>query len=170
MICPRSWKTILLLSQMNNNFTEFDTQCMQLALQLAQSAAAHGEVPVGAVLANRDQQIIGTGYNQPISLKDPTAHAEIIAMRAAAQKINNYRLVDTTLYVTLEPCGMCAGAMLHARIERLVFAAFDPRTGAVGSTINLFAAAQWNHKIEHTHGLLAEPCSTILKEFFQARR
>lgn len=156
---------------MNNNFNEFDTQCMQLALQLAKSAAENNEVPVGALIVNnKDGQIIGTGYNQPISSNDPTAHAEIVAIRHAAQTISNYRLVNTTLYVTLEPCAMCAGAILHARIQRLVFATFDPKTGAIGSAIDLFKAAKWNHSINHSHGLLAEPCSAILREFFQARR
>ncbi|HSX19830.1 MAG TPA: tRNA adenosine(34) deaminase TadA [Gammaproteobacteria bacterium] len=154
-----------------NNFTEFDLHCMQRALLLAETAAKHDEVPVGAVLVNNgDQQIIGEGYNQPISSNDPTAHAEIIAMRQAANKMSNYRLVDTTLYVTLEPCAMCAGAMLHARIKRLIFATPDPRAGAVGGAIDLFDAAQWNHNVTCAHGLLAEPCAEILRQFFQARR
>lgn len=154
-----------------NNFSEFDRRYMERALQLAEHAAAHNEVPVGAVLVtNQDLQIIGEGFNQPISSNDPTAHAEIVAMRQAAQKINNYRLLDTTLYVTLEPCAMCAGAMLHARIKRLVFATVDPRAGAIGGAMDLFAANKWNHSISCAHGLLAEPCGTILREFFQVRR
>lgn len=154
-----------------NNFTEFDLHCMEHALQLAATAGSKNEVPVGAVLvSNQDQQIIGEGYNQPITSNDPTAHAEIVAMRQAAQKLNNYRLVDTTLYVTLEPCAMCAGAMLHARIKRLVFATVDPRGGAVGGAMDLFGAAAWNHNVACEHGLLAEPCGEILRQFFQARR
>lgn len=154
-----------------NNFNDFDLRCMQRALELAHTAAAHNEVPVGAVIvANATQEILGEGYNQPIQSNDPTAHAEIIAMRNAAQKINNYRLLDTTLYVTLEPCAMCAGAMLHARVKRLVFATLDPRAGAVGGAIDLFAANQWNHTVQCTHGLLAEPCAEVLRNFFKARR
>jgi tRNA(adenine34) deaminase len=155
----------------NNSFSEFDLHCMQRALQLAEFAASKNEVPVGAILVNNpDQLIIGEGYNQPISSSDPTAHAEIIAMRQAAQKINNYRLVDTTLYVTLEPCPMCAGAMIHARIKRLVYATPDPRTGSVHSVLDLFGAAPWNHMVKCEHGLLAESAGSMLREFFQARR
>lgn len=144
---------------------------MQHALNLAHTAAKQNEVPVGAIIvANQTQEILGTGYNQPIQSNDPTAHAEIIAMRQAAIKLKNYRLLDTTLYVTLEPCAMCAGAMLHARIKRLVFATHDPRTGAVGSSIDLFAAGKWNHSVQCAHGLLAEPCGQILRDFFKARR
>lgn len=144
---------------------------MHRALQLAQLGAKQNEVPVGAVLVdNATQQIIGEGYNQPISMKDPCAHAEILALRQGAKHVNNYRLLNTTLYVTLEPCPMCAGAMLHARIQRLIFATPDLRFGAINSAINLFAAAAWNHSIECAHGLLASDCAQILREFFQARR
>lgn len=154
-----------------SDFSEFDLHCMQRALQLAELAVTHNEVPVGAVLvSNKEQQIIGEGFNQPIRSNDPTAHAEIIAIRQAAKNINNYRLVDTTLYVTLEPCAMCAGAMLHARIKRLVFATVDPRAGVVGGAMNLFSSAAWNHSISCDHGLLAEPSAAILRKFFQARR
>lgn len=153
------------------DFTEFDLHCMQRALQLAERAAQENEVPVGAVLVNnQDQQILGEGYNCPISRNDPTAHAEIIAMRQAAEKIKNYRLVDTTLYVTLEPCAMCAGAMLHARIKRLIYATVDPKTGAIGGVMDLFGSATWNHTISCAHGLLAEPSAEILRTFFQKRR
>ena len=152
-----------------NNFSEFDKVCMERALQLAKIAAENNEVPVGAVLV-ANEQIIGEGYNRPISTNDPTAHAEIIAMRHAAQSISNYRLVDTTLYVTLEPCAMCAGAMLHARVKRLVFATPDPRGGALGSAMDLLGSAAWNHSIACTQGLLAEECATILRDFFKARR
>lgn len=157
--------------QAMNKFTDFDLHCMQRALQLAEVASAQNEVPVGAVLvSNADQTIIGAGYNTPITNNDPTAHAEIIAMRNAGKALNNYRLPDTTLYVTLEPCAMCAGAMLHARIKRLVFATHDPRAGAVGGAMNLFAAAAWNHSMTCEHGLLAEPCADILRNFFRSRR
>lgn len=153
------------------NFSAFDMQCMQRALELAEHAANNGEVPVGAVLIdNQNQQIIGEGYNQPINSHDPTAHAEIIALRNAAQQRKNYRLVDTTLYVTLEPCAMCAYAMLHARIKRLVFGTSDPRTGAIHSAIDLFNASAWNHKIICENGLLAHECGNILREFFKDRR
>lgn len=154
-----------------NNFNEFDLACMTRALQLANDAAALNEVPVGAVLVtNHDSQIIGQGFNKPISTNDPTAHAEIIAIRHAAQALNNYRLVNTTLYVTLEPCAMCAGALLHARINRLVFATPDPKAGAIGGAMHLYSTATWNHNISCAHGLLAEPCSNILRDFFKARR
>ena len=154
-----------------NNFTEFDTHCMQRALQLAELAKLQNEVPVGAVLvANAYQTIIGEGFNCPISSNDPTAHAEIIALHKAAANINNYRLLDTTLYVTLEPCAMCAGALLHARVKHLIFATTDPRAGALGGTMNLYTSASWNHKVSCSQGLLAEPCAKILRDFFRARR
>jgi tRNA(adenine34) deaminase len=154
-----------------NNFTDFDLSCMQRALQLAKDASALGEVPVGAVLVNNhDLQIIGEGFNKPISTNDPTAHAEIIAIRQAAQAINNYRLVNTTLYVTLEPCAMCAGSLLHARINRLIFATPDPKAGAIGGAMHLYSAAAWNHSVSCAHGLLADSCGDILREFFKARR
>ncbi len=154
-----------------NNFSEFDLYCMTRALELANNAAKLNEVPVGAILVtNHDSQIIGQGFNKPISTNDPTAHAEIIAIRQAAQALNNYRLVNTTLYVTLEPCAMCAGALLHARINRLVFATPDPKAGAIGGAMNLYSAAMWNHSISCAHGLLSEPCGNILREFFKARR
>lgn len=152
-------------------FNEFDKTCMQRALQLAHIAAVNNEVPVGALIVNnQDMQIIGEGYNQPIGKRDPTAHAEIIAIRQAAQKINNYRLVNTTMYVTLEPCPMCIGALLHARINKLIFATQDLRTGAVRSAINLLGSHKWNHSIECQQGLLAVECSEILRDFFKARR
>lgn len=152
-----------------NNFSDFDKQCMQRALKLAEIAAVNNEVPVGAVLVHANN-IIGEGYNQPIMTEDPTAHAEIIALRIGAKNLNNYRLIDTTLYVTLEPCAMCAGAMLHARIKRVVFATTDTRTGVLGGAINLLKIAKWNHQIDVAQGLLQEPCAHILKEFFQKRR
>jgi len=147
----------------------FDEQWMQEALLLAHRAEAAGEVPVGAVVI-KDGVIIGRGFNQPISAHDPTAHAEIIAMREAARALNNYRLTDTTLYVTLEPCAMCAGAMVHARIRRLVFGAADPRAGAAGSIFNIVQMPELNHRVEITSGVLAEQCGELLKIFFLQRR
>lgn len=147
-----------------------DQEYMQIALQLAREGAAAGEVPVGALVV-LDGEIIGRGYNAPISLHDPSAHAEIQAMRDAANKLANYRLVDTTLYVTLEPCAMCTGAIQHARIARVVYGASDPKTGACGSVIDLMAEARLNHHArEITRGVLAEECGRVLSDFFAARR
>jgi len=142
---------------------------MSFALELAQKAEQAGEVPIGAVVVYKNE-IIGEGWNQPISQKDPSAHAEIMAMRDAAQTVGNYRLVDTTLYVTLEPCSMCVGAMVHARINRLVFGAFDRKTGAVTSVINLLDSQIHNHRVEWQAGILETECSKMLKEFFQEKR
>ncbi len=139
------------------------------ALVLARQAAAADEVPVGAVVV-KDNQIVGRGYNQPISRHDPSAHAEVMALRDAAQHLGNYRLTNCELYVTLEPCCMCVGAILHARIARVVFAAVDPKTGACGSIVNLFAEARLNHHAEVAGGLLADESSQLLKEFFARRR
>ena len=149
--------------------TETDTEYMQIALDLAHQAALNGEVPVGAIIV-KDGVIIGRGSNAPISLHDPTAHAEIIAMRIAAAHLGNYRLVDCTLYVTLEPCAMCSGAMQHARIAKLVYGASDPKTGACGSVINLMAEPKLNHHCEVVAGILAEECGAVLSEFFKQRR
>lgn len=146
-----------------------DTACMQEALKLAAQAAALGEVPVGAVVV-RGGAIIGRGFNQPIAAADPTAHAEIVAMRDAGKTLGNYRLADCDLYVTLEPCVMCSGAIMHARIRRVVFAARDPKTGACGSAIDLFAQAHLNHHAEVTGGLLAEQSVELLQDFFAQRR
>lgn len=142
---------------------------MQLALQLAQAAAQAGEVPVGAIIV-KDGVVIGCGGNTPIGNHDPTAHAEIVAMREAAKHLGNYRLVDCTLYVTLEPCAMCCGAIQHARIARLVYGASDPKTGACGSVINIMAEPKLNHHTEVINGVLAEECGTVLTEFFRQRR
>ncbi len=142
---------------------------MRLALELAERAKAAGEVPVGAVVV-RDGEVIARGYNQPIGLHDPTAHAEIAALRAAADALGNYRLPGCTLYVTLEPCAMCAGAMMHARLSRVVFGASDPKTGACGSVLNLFAEQKLNHHTEVTGGVLAGECGTMLSAFFAERR
>lgn len=142
---------------------------MQHALTLAYQAADLGEVPVGAVLV-KDGQLLAEGWNQPISQDDPTAHAEIMAIRKAAKLLGNYRLPDTTLYITIEPCSMCAGAIVHSRISRVVFGASEPRAGAAGSTLNLLQNEQFNHQTEVTSGILAEECGQVLKEFFSARR
>jgi tRNA(adenine34) deaminase len=148
---------------------ELDRQFMQQALSQAKLAAAAGEVPVGAVLV-RDGQIISTGFNRPITNSDPSAHAEMMALRAAAQSESNYRLPGTTLYVTLEPCTMCAGAMLHARVERVVFGAADPKTGAAGSVLNIFSEKQINHQTQVEGGIMGEECGQVLRDFFKERR
>jgi tRNA(adenine34) deaminase len=142
---------------------------MQLALQLAAQAAANDEVPVGAVVV-RDGELLGQGFNQVISAADPTAHAEIIALRDAAQKVGNYRLSGATLYVTLEPCTMCAGALVHARIAELVFAAREPRAGVVCSSCQILDEPWYNHKVNWQEGVLAEESSAMLRAFFRARR
>lgn len=142
---------------------------MEHALKLAKKAESLGEVPVGAV-AVVNNEIVGEGFNQPISSNDPTAHAEIIALRQAAQRLNNYRLLEVTLYVTLEPCIMCLGAMVHARIKRLVFGAHDPKTGAVESVFKILDDKSLNHKIDYRSGVLAPDCSLILKKFFVNKR
>ena len=148
---------------------ELDRQFMQQALDQAKLAAAAGEVPVGAVLV-RDGQVISTGFNQPITNSDPSAHAEMMALRAAASDEANYRLPGTTLYVTLEPCTMCAGAMLHARVDRVVFGATDPKTGAAGSVLNVFSEKQINHQTVVEGGIMREECGQILRDFFKERR
>jgi tRNA(adenine34) deaminase len=148
---------------------DMDAVFMQQAILAAQQARALGEVPVGAVVVKNDE-VIAIGFNQPIGGHDPTAHAEIAALRAAAQVLGNYRLPGCTLYVTLEPCAMCAGAMLHARLKRVVFGATDPKTGACGSVLNLFAEEKLNHHTELSQGVLAEECGMLLKSFFAERR
>jgi tRNA(adenine34) deaminase len=151
-------------------FSEQDRNFMRLALKLADRAEAEGEVPVGAVLV-RDGEIVGEGWNCPIRTHDPTAHAEIMALRDAGKSEQNYRLPGTTLYVTLEPCPMCAGAIAHARVERLVFGAADPRSGAAGSVFDLLPTDQrFNHQTKAAGGLLAEACSALLRDFFRKRR
>lgn len=146
-----------------------DENWMRKALDLARTAAEHDEVPVGAVLVY-EGTVVGEGWNRPIESQDPTAHAEIVALRAAGIKARNYRLPGATLYVTLEPCAMCVGAVVHARIARLVFGAFDPKTGAAGSVFDLLQAPQHNHRVAVTAGVLAEPCGALLTNFFRARR
>lgn len=146
-----------------------DVFWMQHALKLADRAAQLGEVPIGAVLV-KDDFVIGEGWNSPISCNDPTAHAEINAMRAAAARIGNYRLLDTTLYVTVEPCVMCAGAIIHARIKAVIYGASEPKTGAAGSAFNLLDAPQHNHALSIRRGVLADESVTRLQAFFRSRR
>jgi tRNA(adenine34) deaminase len=149
--------------------TSQDEMFMARALDLARSAAARGEVPVGAVVV-RDGQIIGEGANGPIGSHDPTAHAEILALRRAGAAVGNYRLPGATLYVTLEPCTMCAGAMVHARVERLVFGAPDPKSGAAGGVFDIVRSPRLNHRLEVTGGVLGEACGELLRAFFRDRR
>lgn len=146
-----------------------EADLMRIALDLAEQASAAGEVPVGAVVV-KDGEIVGRGFNHPISAHDPSAHAEIAALREAAQRLGNYRLGGCELYVTLEPCVMCAGAILHARIARLVYGARDPKTGACGSVANPFAETRLNHHTSVTGGLLGAEASALLQRFFAARR
>ena len=146
-----------------------DRDWMSHALELARRAGAAGEVPVGAVLV-RAGEIIGEGWNQSIGACDPTAHAEALALRAAAVRVGNYRLAASTLYATLEPCPMCAGAMIHARVARLVFGAADPRAGAAGSVFNLLQTDVLNHRVQIVSGVLADDCGALLRDFFRARR
>jgi tRNA(adenine34) deaminase len=146
-----------------------DEHFMRHALELARRAQDEGEVPVGAVVV-LEERVIGEGWNRPISASDPTAHAEIQAMRAAASTRKNYRLVGATLYVTLEPCAMCVGAMFHARIRRVVFGAADPKTGAAGSTVDLFEEKRLNHHALVQGGVLAAECGALLSGFFASRR
>ena len=146
---------------------------MRLALDQALNAQLAGEVPVGAVITRMVDgvpQVVATGYNRPITTHDPTAHAEIVALRHAAHLLGNYRLPGCTLYVTLEPCAMCAMALMHARVSRVVFAAPDPKTGAAGSVLNLFAVNELNHQTQIDGGLMAEVAGGLLREFFAARR
>ncbi|MFZ5528919.1 MAG: tRNA adenosine(34) deaminase TadA [Pseudomonadota bacterium] len=149
--------------------TPADEHAMRIALDQAHNAWLAGEVPVGAVIM-RHGQVIATGYNRPITTHDPTAHAEIVALRHASQLLENYRLPDCELYVTLEPCAMCAMALMHARFKRVVFAAHDPKTGVAGSVIDLFGHAQLNHHTQIVGGVLAEASSQLLKQFFAERR
>lgn len=152
-----------------NHFSAEDTHWMSYALALAAKGEAIGEVPVGAVIV-QDEKIIGEGFNQPISNHDPTAHAEIIALRQAAAQIQNYRLVGSTIYVTLEPCTMCVGALVHARIARLVFGTTETKAGAVVSKSKLFDHDYFNHRVDYAGGLMAQQCQHQLSDFFAARR
>jgi len=146
-----------------------DEEWMRHALRLAQRAEQQGEVPVGALLV-KDDQCIAEAWNQPIQSNDPTAHAEIVALRKAGQVLQNYRLIDTTMYVTLEPCVMCMGAIAHARVKRLVFGAFDPKRGAVCHALQLSDAPFLNHRVDWSGGVLEQNCSEMLIDFFKARR
>jgi tRNA(adenine34) deaminase len=146
-----------------------DEELMRAALAEARKAMANDEVPVGAVVAVADE-IVGAGFNQPISTVDPTAHAEIRALRAAAHKIGNYRLTGATLCVTVEPCAMCVGAIVHARIGTLIYGAPEPKTGAVRSTMKLVDDPSWNHRVVVVSGLMADECRSLLQEFFQKKR
>lgn len=147
-----------------------DHMFMEMALHQAQKAAAIGEVPIGAVVVGPDNQLLAEGFNQSISLNDPSAHAEMIAIRQAAHRLSNYRLSDCTLYVTLEPCAMCMGAIMHSRIKRLVFAATDPKTGACGGVISLQSEPRLNHHCTITQGVMAAEAARLIKDFFKARR
>ncbi|WP_414041366.1 tRNA adenosine(34) deaminase TadA [Acidithiobacillus sp. M4-SHS-6] len=147
-----------------------DRRWMRLALDMAAQAVAAGEVPVGAVLVNAAGEYVAGAHNAPIATHDPSAHAEMRVLRAAALQVENYRLTGSTLYVTLEPCIMCAGAMLHARVDRLVYGAADPKAGAVESLYQLFNDSRFNHHIQVEAGLLAEESATLLRDFFRARR
>ncbi|QIW16042.1 tRNA adenosine(34) deaminase TadA [Pasteurellaceae bacterium RH1A] len=162
-IQPTQTSCPLTLSQQDFHF-------MQYALELADRAEQEGEIPVGAVLVDSQGNVLGEGWNRVIVQSDPTAHAEVQALRQAADKLGNYRLLDTTLYVTLEPCPMCAGAILHSRISRLVFGASDYKTGAVGSRFHLFEDYKMNHFLEIRGGVMTEQCSQKISHFFQKRR
>jgi tRNA(adenine34) deaminase len=146
-----------------------DEHWMRRALEQAGLAEAAGEVPVGAVIV-RNGELVAEGWNRPISTNDPTAHAEIVALRAAGLKLNNYRLLETELYVTLEPCPMCVGAMLHARVARVIYAATDPKTGALGGSFDLLNNAKHNHAFEVTAGVLTDESRELLQRFFRERR
>ena len=152
------------------DYSEQDLYWLEYALTLADKAEAIGEIPVGAVLVDKDGNKIGEGWNQSILLNDPTAHAEMLAIRQAGEHLQNYRLIDCTLYVTLEPCTMCAGAILHSRIGRLVFGASDYKTGAIGSRFHLFEDFKMNHLLEICGGVLREKCSQKMSAFFKKRR
>lgn len=146
-----------------------DIDWLRHALKLAQQAEMEGEVPVGAVLV-KNNELLAEGWNQPIYRSDPTAHAEMMALRKGAEIIQNYRLIDTTLYVTLEPCVMCAGAIVHARVQRVVFGAYDPKTGAAGSVFEILNSPQLNHQVQVQGGILQDECGKILQDFFKKRR
>ncbi len=154
---------------MPDSMPDEDRRWMQHAIELAGRAREEGEVPVGAVVV-RDGRLIGEGWNRPIAARDASAHAEIQAIRAAGTMLGNYRLGGCTLYVTLEPCAMCAGAMVHARVERLVFGAPDPKTGAAGSVFDIVRAPALNHQLLVESGVMADACGELLREFFRTRR
>ena len=155
--------------QVSSVVADEDARWMRHALMLAERAAAQGEVPVGAVLV-KDGTLLSEGYNRPIIDHDPSGHAEMLALRAGAKTLGNYRLTGTTLYVTLEPCVMCAGAIIHARVQRLVFGAADPKAGAVHSHYDVIANPRLNHAVQWTGGVLQDECGEVLRTFFKARR
>jgi tRNA(adenine34) deaminase len=163
------WKRICSPVDMSQSVNQDDARWMKRALALANQSLVMEEVPVGAVLV-LEGEIVGEGWNQPVSRSDPTAHAELVALRDAASRLQNYRLVDTTLYVTIEPCTMCAGALVHARIARLVFGAREPRAGAIVSSANVLDNPGLNHRIEVTEGTCEAECSDMLREFFRQKR
>jgi len=166
---PAPFPDLVLGDSASLDAAMLDAHFMRLALAQAGQAYAEGEVPVGAVVV-KDGEVVALGYNQPIGRHDPTAHAEIVALRAAAEKLGNYRLPGCELYVTLEPCAMCSGAMMHARLARVVYAASDPKTGVCGSVLDLFAHDVLNHHTEVVGGVLADEASAMLKGFFAERR
>lgn len=157
------------MTELTNDKENDNEIYMRFAIELAQQAATAGEVPVGAIVV-KDGVVIGRGGNSPIDTHDPTAHAEIAALRDAAKNLGNYRLAECSLYVTLEPCAMCTGAIQHARIARLIYGASDPKTGACGSVVNLMAEARLNHHTEVFSGILAQECGELLSDFFKQRR
>jgi tRNA(adenine34) deaminase len=165
---------LLAIDGASGAFSPAEERAMRQALDQAQNAWLVGEVPVGAVILRDDAdglpQVVATGYNRPITTTDPTAHAELVALRHAAQLLGNYRLPDCTLVVTLEPCAMCAMALIHARFKRVVFGARDPKTGAAGSVVDLFALAQLNHQTQVAGGCMEDACGTLLRDFFAERR
>lgn len=166
---PQIWPFFVVTQHKIDENSMTDQDWMKYALQLAERAAEEGEVPVGAVMV-LENKIIGEGWNQPIASHDPTAHAEIQAIRKSAVHLRNYRLLNTTLYVSLEPCAMCVGAIVHARVGRLVFGADDPKAGGIRSVFQLLDSGHFNHKVDWTGGVLAEPCGQILSQFFQKKR
>ena len=159
-----------VLPDTDNSMLVQDLRCMEMALQQAALAEAVGEVPVGAVVVDAAGQVVATGFNRTITDHDPTAHAEVVAFRNAAQLAQNYRLPGYSLYVTLEPCAMCMGAMMHARLARVVFGALDPKTGVCGSVLNLPAHTQLNHQTTVAGGIHADACGHVLRQFFKKRR
>jgi tRNA(adenine34) deaminase len=168
---PKQANTLTKLNLMAEELqNERDEDFMRLAIAEAHAAEAAGEVPVGVILVSSAGEVIARGNNQVLRTSDPTAHAEIVALRAAGLALNNYRLLGCTLYCTLEPCAMCAGAILHARIVRLVFAALDPKAGACGSVLSVMNHPALNHRVEVLEGVLAKECSIMLSDFFRARR
>jgi len=158
-----------LLDMSESDREDLHNHWMAHAIQLARRSEKSGEVPVGAVVVAGDQ-VVGEGWNQPISLRDPTAHAEILALRQAASRLDNYRLVDCTLYVTIEPCTMCAGALVHARVKRLVYGASEKKAGAIISTAEVLNNPNLNHRVEVVSGIFEEECSALVKSFFQRKR